>query len=190
MNKAKTLKEVQKMKFELNELIALTEWYFEDMKKHGFEFLDNQISEIRIVDNTSSCAYTSFSNTDYKNDISEVSISFNKYYVEDTTMKSLRNTIVHELCHCLKGTLNEIHGKNWHKFARKASIIYNLDISTYAKSEECIGMYKHNKYTIICPECGVIGGRNRMTFTMKYQYRQHQRTCKKCGSCVDFVKNR
>ena len=94
MDKAKTLKEVQKMKFELNELIALTEWYFEDMKKHGFEFLDNKISEIRIVDNTSACAYTSFCYTDYKNDTSEVFISFNKYYVEDTTIKSLRISIL------------------------------------------------------------------------------------------------
>ena len=71
------------MKFELNELSALTNYYMVDMKKHGFQFLDNQISEIRIVDNTSACAYTSFDNTDYKNDTSEVFISFNKYYVED-----------------------------------------------------------------------------------------------------------
>lgn len=190
MGKAKTLKEVQKMKFELNELIALTEWYFEDMKKHGFEFLDNQISEIRIVDNTSACAFTSFNNTDYKNDTSEVFISFNQYYVEDTTIKSLRNTIVHELCHCLKGTLREVHGKHWKAWAKKASSIYNLDISTYAKSEKCIGMYKHKKYMIVCPQCGIIGGNDRLTVRMKYQYRQHQRACKKCGSCVDLIQNR
>ena len=190
MNKAKTLKEVQKMKFELNELIALTEWYFEDMKKHGFEFLDNKISEISIVDNTSACAYTSFCYTDYKNDTSEIFISFNKYYVEDTTIKSLRNTIVHELCHCLKGTLREVHGKHWKAWARKASSIYNLDISTYANSEECIGMFKHNKYMIVCPQCGIIGGKDRMTITMKNQYRNNRRKCVKCGSFAYLVQNR
>lgn len=190
MNKAKTLKEVQKMKFELNELIALTNYYMVDMKKHGFEFLDNQISEIRIVDNNSACAYTSFNNTDYKNDTSEVSISFNKYYVEDTTIKSLRNTIVHELCHCLKGTLREVHGKHWKAWAKKASSIYNLDISTYANSEDCIGIFKHQKYTIICPKCGIIDGCDRMSSTLKYQYKNKKRTCTSCHSYVDFVQNR
>ena len=190
MNKAKTLKEVQKMKFELNELIALTNWYFKDMEKNGFQFLDNKISEIRIKDNTSACAYTSFNRTNYKNDTSEVSITFNKYYVEDTTIKSLRNTIVHELCHCLKGTLREVHGNHWKAWAKKASSIYNLDISPYAKSDECIGMFKHNKYLIVCPKCGIIGGRDKITSTMKHQYRNHLRKCVKCDSCVDLVKNR
>lgn len=190
MNKAKTLKEVQKMKFELNELIALTEWYFKDMKKHQFEFLSDELSDIKIIDDNSSCAYTSFDDVDYKTDTAKVSISFSRYYVEETSLTSLRNTIVHELCHCLKGTLHEVHGKHWKAWTKKASSIYNLDISTYANSEECIGMYKHNKYMIVCPQCGIIGGRDRMTFTMKYQYRNHLRKCVKCGSCAYFIKNR
>lgn len=190
MDKAKTLKEVQKMKFELNEIIALTNYYMVDMQKHGFEFLDNELSDIKIIDDNSSCAYTSFDDIDYKTDTAKISISFNRYYIEETSLTSLRNTIVHELCHCLKGTLREVHGKHWKAWAKKASSIYNLDISTYAKSEECTGVYKHRKYTIVCPQCGIIGGRDRITITMKYQYRQHQRSCKKCGSCVDLIQNR
>lgn len=178
------------MKFELNELIALTEWYFEDMKKRGFPFLDDELSDINIVDNTTACAYTSFSNTDYINDTSKIFISFNKYYVEETDLHALRNTIVHELCHCLKGTLNEIHGKHWKAWAKKANAIYNLEVSTYASNEECIGIFKHNKYTITCPKCGIIGGCDRMTAQRKRQYKNKKRTCNKCKSYTDFVQNR
>ena len=178
------------MKFELNELIALTNYYMVDMQKHGFAFLSNELSDIKIIDNNSFCASTSFEDVDYKTDTAKISISFSRYYVEDTSLTSLCNTIVHELCHCLKGTLREVHGKHWKAWAKKASSIYNLDISAYANLDECIGMLKHKKYMIVCPQCGIIGGKDRMTFMMKYQYRRHQRVCKKCGSHVDLIQNR
>lgn len=178
------------MKFELNELIALTNYYFEDMKKNGFVFLDDVISDIRIVDNTNCCAFTSFSNTNYSKDTSKVYISFNKYYIEEVELHALRNTIVHELCHCLKGTLKEIHGKNWKAWAKKANALYNLEISTYANNEECIGIFKHNKYTITCPKCGIIWGYDRLTAQRKRQYRNKKRRCNKCDSVVDYVQNR
>lgn len=177
------------MKFESNEVIALTNWYFNDMRKRGFKFFD-EIVNVYIVDRTDSCASTSFSRVNYKNDTAAISISFSRYYIEDTSLQSLRNTIVHELCHCLKGTLNEIHGKNWKAWAKKANAIYNLEVSTYATREECIGIFKHQKYTITCPKCGIIDGYDRMSSTLKYQYKNKKRTCTRCHSYVDLVQNR
>lgn len=48
--------------------------------------------------------------------------------------ESLKNTLLHELCHTIRGCMN--HGEKFKRYAERVSNIYNVNITTRATKEE------------------------------------------------------
>lgn len=69
---------------------------------------------------------------------------------------SLKNTILHELTHSIKGC--EGHGRLWQKCAKEIGNIYGIKIQQFATKEENIACkeYKESKYnwSVTCTSCG------------------------------------
>lgn len=160
------------------ELKALIDYYQNDMTKHGYKFIYKNIIPC-IVDKKSFCAETSY---DY--DFRRIDISFSSYYIGAVNMKMLRNTIIHELIHCLKPCEHEQHGRNWQRIAKYFSIVYNTNISTYSSREENKLTAQYHKYKIICPNCGVLSGVDRMSTSRKEKYKYGLIRCCRCHSVV------
>ena len=113
---------------------------------------------------------------------------FNKHHIEISTWvmdldeSIIKNTIIHELIHCLPYCNN--HGKEFKNYAKLINAELGYNISRLGNKEkdfkESNIEYKEEnkyKYKIICTGCGqeVLRQRINKNFTRKYR-------CGKCGS--------
>lgn len=118
---------------------------------------------------------------------------FNKHYIEISPWvmqlddKLIKNTIMHELIHCLPYCNN--HGKEFKKYAEILNSKYNYNISRVGNKEQ--DFIKSNidyvertnyKYKVICRGCNQSFYRQRISkgFTRKYR-------CGKCGCRFDII---
>lgn len=96
----------------------------------------------------------------------------------------VRNTILHELCHSIRGTVG--HGSTWQRYAKEIGEIYNTNITQYATKEECANSAKYveSRYNweVTCEVCGNTHKHIRQTKQIKdimwgegYKWR--------CGAC-------
>lgn len=111
---------------------------------------------------------------------------YNKHHIEisrwliDLNDDIIKNTIIHEIIHCLPDCNN--HGKEFKKYSKliKEKLGYNITRlgnkkEDYEKSNLEFNEKVKIKYVIICENCGLIYYRQRMAknFTKKYR----------CGKC-------
>lgn len=112
---------------------------------------------------------------------------YNKHYIEiskwvlELDDKIIKNTIMHELIHCMPNCSN--HGVDFKKYANYINKQLDYDISRVGNKEEDYRKsnlgYKEDrkyKYKVECQNCGYSFFRQRMNkdFTRKYR-------CGKCG---------
>ena len=118
---------------------------------------------------------------------------FNKHKIEisrwvlDLEDTIIKNTIMHELIHCIPYCNN--HGKIFKKYAKIINLNYNYDVSRAGNKEKDFEKsnieYKEIKkynYKIICKGCKQEFYRQRLNrnFTRKYR-------CAKCGSKFEVI---
>lgn len=119
---------------------------------------------------------------------------FNKHYIEiskwvmeleDTIIK---NTIMHELIHCIPYCNN--HGKEFKKYADLINANYNYEISRvgdkkkdFEKSNLVFTETKTYNYKIICKGCKQEIYRQRLNRNFTRRYR-----CAKCGRAFEVYK--
>lgn len=81
-----------------------------------------------------------------------ITISDLTLYSED----SLKNTILHELCHALPDTVG--HNKQWFLYVSKVNKLFNANIQQYASKEEAryarTVIKQKAKYKVVCNNCG------------------------------------
>lgn len=85
------------------------------------------------------------------------SIEINAKYFQVATDSSLRNTILHELCH--QADKKSGHGVEWKAIAKRVSDNTPYKISTYATKEETEMLHQNDtpkKYGVKCTSCGHI----------------------------------
>jgi len=102
-----------------------------------------------------------------------IDISFHHLY--NGTNEEVLNTLKHEIAHALDYIINHKvgHTSSWKAIARSLGL-------RNPKATTAVSYQTRTKYDILCPICGVIGGR--------HQKRQGNYTCRKCGSTVSFRK--
>lgn len=111
---------------------------------------------------------------------------YNKHHIEiskwlmDLNSDIIKNTIIHELIHCLPNCNN--HGKDFKKYCKLINEKLGYNISRLGNKKEDYEKsnleFKENlkfKYTIICENCGLIYYRHRLAKNFVRKYR--------CGKC-------
>lgn len=82
----------------------------------------------------------------------------------DVPIKSLKNTIIHEILHTCKNCMN--HGNEWKKNAEIVNKEYDYHIKRTSSDQE-MGFkdesndFKKNSYRVICTKCGYVYTRER-----------------------------
>ena len=112
---------------------------------------------------------------------------FNEHHIEisswvmDLNDSIIKNTIIHELIHCIPYCNN--HGENFKKYATYINEKLNYNISTkgnkqedYKASNMQLEEKDEYKYKILCQQCGQIIYRKRLNKNLIRKYR-----CGKCG---------
>lgn len=110
-------------------------------------------------------------------------------WVMDLDEKIIKNTIMHEIIHCLP-YCND-HGKNFKEYAKYINEKLGYNISRvgdkkedYEKSNlEYEDENKSYKYKILCKNCGQIYYRQRLQKNLTIRYR-----CSKCGGKLKIDK--
>ena len=113
-------------------------------------------------------------------------IENNVYYIEiskwvmELDDKLVKNTIIHELIHCIPGCNN--HGEKFKFYAKKINDKLGYSVSRVGNKKEdfekCNLEFKEDlsyKYKIICSLCGQVYYRKRMAKNFIRKYR--------CGKC-------
>ena len=118
---------------------------------------------------------------------------FNKHYIEiskwvmELEDEIIKNTIMHELIHCIPYCNN--HGTEFKKYAKIINANYGYSISRvgnikkdFEKSNIKYNETKKYKYKVICKGCGQTFYRQRLNknFTKKYR-------CGKCGGRFEIM---
>lgn len=119
--------------------------------------------------------------------------NFKKYEIEiskwvfDLDEKIIKNTIIHELLHCLPYCNN--HGKVFKKYAKliNEKLGYNITRAgnkkeDFEKSNMEYEEDKEYKYKIVCTKCGNIFYRKRLTKNFVKKYR-----CSRCLGKLDVI---
>lgn len=164
------------------ELKALITYYQNDMAKQGIKFGTNNII-IKLNNSCSNCATTYYIKT---YGTVKLRIEFSRIYLDGCTLNQLRNTIVHELCHCINDTINDGHGLIWKKYAKQCSNRYGLNITTFADETETEIFAKKAKYHIVCDNCGIVGHKYKSCKVTKFPYLYH---CSICGGKLHIKQN-
>jgi len=109
--------------------------------------------------------------------IEPTKVEFSKQFVENSTDKCIKDVILHEAAHLIVAKRTHIsHGHD--AYFKKVCAELGTERDGYAGTVEYTNTIKY-KYTIICPNCGEIGGYNRMCKTVReIKYC----SCKRCGS--------
>ena len=98
---------------------------------------------------------------------------------EDTPLKSLKETVFHEILHTCKGCFN--HGEMWKRYALKINKAYGYNIkrctSASEKGVERITEAKQIKHKFVCENCGQVINRLKESKFTKYYTRY------KCSAC-------
>ena len=154
----------------------IVEYYAKDMRSHGIPV--RKIRKVRVnnsVNYYGSCKLFRSDNTIADITISNMTVAGGK--------ESLKNTIVHELCHASL-PIDENHGKQFQELAKMVSKIYHTEIKHYGdrtkESEEF--ERQQYKYKVTCKHCGSTWYYIRKTKFVKYP---HLYRCG-CGSS-DFT---
>lgn len=105
----------------------------------------------------------------------------------DSGIDNLKNTIIHELCHAVLEVDNRGHNYVWKQIAKRASKIFDTNITIYVSEEEQKAQIKQaqlkkSKYTIKCKDCGQEYKYMRETRTVKMIKRSKNHGCT-CGRC-------
>lgn len=118
---------------------------------------------------------------------------FNKHHIEvskwvlDLEDNIIKNTIMHELIHCIPYCNN--HGTEFKKYANMINVNYNYDVSRvgdkkkdYENSNIEFNETKKYNYKIICKGCKQEFYRQRLdrNFTRKFR-------CAKCGGKFEII---
>lgn len=114
-------------------------------------------------------------------------IEFSRQLIETSADKSVVDVIYHECAHALVALeTGETHGHD-RVFKAMCARIGTDNDGTSTKVERTVAEESLYKYVIHCPNCGVIGGKNRMCRTLK---EIEFCTCKKCGSTkLSYIQN-
>ncbi len=109
--------------------------------------------------------------------IEPTEIEFSKQFVETATDKCIKDVILHEAAHLVVAERTHIsHGHD--SYFKSVCAELGTERNGYAGAVEYAKAVKY-KYTVICPNCGEIGGYNRMCKTIReIKYC----SCKRCGS--------
>lgn len=119
---------------------------------------------------------------------------FKKHHIEiskwvlDLDENIIKNTIMHEIIHCLPNCNN--HGKEFKKYANYINRNLGYNITRLGNKEEDFKKsnleYKEKtntyKYKIICNKCGQIIYRQRLKKELIHKYR-----CGKCGGTLKLT---
>lgn len=130
----------------------------------------------------------------YKNHFKIVYNRFKKHHIEiskwvmDLDDKIIKNTIIHEILHCLPECNN--HGKAFQDYAKLINKKLGYNISTVGNKEEDYKKSnlefkednKSYKYRIMCKECRITFYRQRLKKDLIKNYR-----CSKCGGKLELV---
>lgn len=130
----------------------------------------------------------------YKSHFKIVYNRFKKHHIEisqwvlDLDDKIIKNTIIHEILHCLPDCNN--HGKIFQNYAKLINKKLGYNISTLGNKEEDYKKSnlnfeennKNYKYKIICQKCGVMFYRQRLKKDLTKNYR-----CSRCGGKLEIV---
>ena len=116
---------------------------------------------------------------------------FNKHHIEISPWvmglenNIIKNTIMHELIHCMPYCNN--HGTEFKKYANLINISYGYDISRvgnkkkdFEKSNIEFNEEKNYNYKIICKGCKIEFYRQRLSRNFTRRYR-----CSKCGGTFE-----
>ena len=108
-------------------------------------------------------------------------MEFSKMLLETSTDESVRSVLEHEWCHYYVTKLTkESHGHD-HVFKDMCAQIGCTNDKTTTKVERSVAdMSKYYKYSIYCPNCGMIGGRQKSSYYLKNNMKGC--SCKQCGS--------
>lgn len=131
----------------------------------------------------------------YKNRFKIIYNRFKKHHIEiskwvmDLDDKIIKNTIIHEILHCLPECNN--HGKVFQGYAKLINKKLGYNISTLGNKEEDYKKSnlnfeednKNYKYKIMCKECGIMFYRQRLRKNLIKNYR-----CSKCGGKLLLAK--
>lgn len=110
-------------------------------------------------------------------EIELIDIEFSKQLLETASDRSIRDVILHEAAHLIAFKRTGIqHGHDSYFKAICAELgTTNDKCSGYVETVKAVKY----KYTIVCPNCGVLGGYNRMCKTVR---NISACSCKKCNS--------
>ncbi len=115
-------------------------------------------------------------------------ITMNWTFVLHSSEKVVRDTIMHEMCHCVDDGMK--HTGGW-KRAANAAAKHGFNITRLCNSstiQEYMDIYKPKdtfKYRVVCPNCGVIAWRRRdskMLKEIRLLGAKSGSYCAKCGS--------
>lgn len=101
--------------------------------------------------------------------------------MDDVELKSLEDTVLHELLHTCEGCLN--HGPKWKMYAAKVNRTYGYNIKRCTSSQEKgivpdpVVAREDMKYLVRCKSCGRLVGRQRKTHFVEHC------ECWRCGVC-------
>lgn len=142
---------------------------FEEAKKKliniGFQELENK--QYKLSFDTKSTKILGncrkFSDGSYE-------IILNKRHSEIDPLESVRDTIIHELCHSIKGCMN--HGKPWQIVTNYVNAVYGYHITTKAEAskeyiQEVIDKREPYKYVVCCEKCNLQTKYKRMSKTLQ-----------------------
>lgn len=177
----------------------------EELEKIGFKIKDNpEIGEIDIsiskrnTKRYGCCKQEKPDETDYhikryRNDFKVIYHKFQKHHIEiskwvmDLDENIIKNTIIHEILHCLPNCNN--HGKLFQDYACYINQRLGYNIKTLGNKEEDYKKsnlnfeedHRNYNYKIVCQKCGTVFYRKRLRKNLIKKYR-----CSKCGGKLEL----
>lgn len=129
----------------------------------------------------------------YKNDFKIVYHRFRKHHIEiskwvmDLDDVIIKNTIIHEILHCLPNCNN--HGKLFQDYASYINQKLGYNITTLGNKEADYRRsnlnyeedHRNYNYKILCKECGAVIYRQRLKKDLIKKYR-----CSRCGGKLEL----
>lgn len=167
-------------------LAKIKEYCAEAFKKGGYDFAVSGIAVVingRLTRTLGRC-YSECINGVY----TPTRIEISRQLIETSSDKSIVDVIFHECCHALVVLeTGEMHRHDKIFKAMCARIGAEADGAVLKEVEHTVAEDSLYKYVIYCPNCGMIGGKNRMCRTLR---EIEFCTCKKCGgSGLSYIQN-
>lgn len=150
--------------------------YHRELTEHGYDLYPiKEIKFTRAIKTFGTCT------VHFKTKDCTIAISERCFFSGEGKVK---NTILHELCHDIKGTKG--HGYLWQRYAKEVGRLYNTNITQYATKEECANSadYVKERYNweITCTNCGHVYRYVRQTKVIKAIMDGRGHSCR-CGAC-------